>query len=204
MPRRGESRRLKSFAALIAAFAFSSLASAMPVSAGGSPASSHRADASIRLVCSGVPEWRNCDPAWVGDGIYNKTAKNQKRAWTDFLTYSNKRDPRVVVFKISIQNKGSVADSFRVSADGITSGYRVKFVRGSTNITSAVENGTYQTPALSPGASFVIQAKVVMPCDSWDDCGQDRATRLVTVRSVGDSSARDAVKFVRKIWVCGC
>lgn len=155
-------------------------------------------------MCSGVPEWRNCDPAWVGDGLYNKTAKNQKRAWTDYLTSSSERDPRVVVFKISIQNDGTVADSFRVSADGITGGYLVKFLRDSTNITSAVENGTYQTPTLSPGASLAIRAKVVMPCDSWDYCGQDRATRLVTVFSVGDTSARDAVKFVREAWACTC
>lgn len=175
--------------------------------AGGiaSPAATFfRPDARISKVCSNIPEWQACDPAIAGDNIYNGTAKNQNRNHIDYLTYSTERDPRVVVFKISIQNEGNVADRFSVDADGVSSGYKVKFFRQSNNITSAVEAGMYRTPSLAPGASVVIKAKVVMPCDSWDNCGQQRAERLVTVRSVGDASMRDAVKFVRKIWVCTC
>lgn len=182
---------------------------ALPVSAGSAgPAAAYRPDGLISIVCTRVPEWRNCDPAWVGDGIYNSTARNQKRVWTDYLTYSAERDPRVVVFKIRIQNDGSALDSFRVDADGETAGYVVKFLRKSTNITAALEAGTYSTPVLAPGATFVIKAKVVMPCPSLDDCGRDRAfdvaKRLVTVSSFGAPSVRDAVKFVREPWVCTC
>lgn len=172
--------------------------------AAGAPAATYRPDARISKDCSNIPDWQVCSPDLVGDGLYNRTARNQKRQHIDYLTYSTERDPRVIVFEISIQNDGSVADRFKVDADGVTNGYRVKFFRKSTNITSAVEAGTYTTPSIAPGASVVIKAKVVMPCGSWDYCGQDRAERLITVRSVGDASVRDAVKFVRKVWECTC
>ena len=190
---------------LLACAALAALA--VPVSAapsGAGTAATYRPDGRIALACQYVPDWQPCNPDWTGDNVYNRTGRNQKLVWTDFLTYSTERDPRVIVFRISIQNDGSVADRFRVDADGVTSGYLVKFFRMATNISSAVEAGTYTTPLIAPGASLILKAKVVMPCDSWDDCGQDRAHRLVSIRSVGDPAARDAVKFIRRIWVCTC
>jgi hypothetical protein len=181
--------------AVLAAFASPALAGAAP---------KYQPDGRIAAVCTDMPEWRNCDPSLFGDGIYNGTARNQKRVHVDYLTYSVERDPRVVVFRISIQNDGWATDRFEIAASGVTSGYTVKFLRGSTNVTEAVEGGSYTTPLLSPGATHVVKAKVVMPCDSWDNCGQDRADRLVTIRSLGSPSLVDAVKFVRKIWECTC
>ena len=176
--------------------------------AAGTPDATYRPDARISKKCSNIPAWHNCDPSLVGDGVYNATGKNQKRNHIDYLSYGAYEDPRVVVFKISIQNDGSVSDRFTVDANGLTTGYVVKFLRKSTNITAAVEAGTYTTPLLAPGATFQIKAAVAMPCPSHDDCGRDRAydvaERLVTIRSVGDTSLRDAVKFVRKPWVCTC
>lgn len=180
---------------------------ALPGSALGgtsSVAAAYQPDARIKLACAYTTDWQPCESDWVGNDVYNKTANGQKSRWTDYLTYSNERDPRVIVFKISVQNDGSRADRFTVAAGGITSGYRVKFLLGTGNITAAVEAGTYRTPLLAPGAALVIEAKVVMPCDSWNNCGQDRATRLVTVGSTANPSLRDAVKFVREIWECTC
>ena len=167
-------------------------------------ATAYRPDAQISVVCTGLPEWRNCDPSIAGDDIYNRTARHQKRTFTDYLTYSTEPDPRVVVFKIRIENGSTAADQFRIDADGTTAGYIVKFFRKTTNITTAVENGTFVTPVLAPGATHIIRAKVIMPCDSMDYCGQDRADRLVTVRSVGDPTVGDAVKFTRLAWECTC
>lgn len=187
---------------------------AVPVSAAqagaGPAAATYRPDGRIALACKYVPAWQGCNPDWTGDNVYNTTAKNQKLVFTDYLSYSSpdNPDPRVIVFRISIQNDGSVADRFRVDADGVTTGYLVNFFRKSTKVTAAVEAGTFTTPLLAPGASVVLKAKVVMPCPSHDDCGRDRAydiaNRLVTIRSVGDPSLRDAVKFARKPWVCTC
>ena len=192
--------------ALLTSAALVALAAPVATAGGSAPANgaSYRPDGQISKDCSNIPEWQACNPALAGDNVYNATGKKQKRSHIDYLTYSTERDPRAVVFRISIQNEGSVADRFRIDADGVTAGYVVKFLRKTTNITSAVEAGTYTTPVLAPGASFVIKAKVVMPCDSWDYCGQDRAVRLVTIRSVADPSALDAVKFVRRVWECTC
>ncbi len=190
--------------ALLAAVALATSAPGDNARGASSTGARYRPDARIRLACAYTTDWQPCEPDWVGNNVYNRNAVGQKSRWTDYLTYSNERDPRVMVFKISIENDGSVADRFTVNADGVTSGYRVAFLRGSTNVTAAVEGGTYRTPLLSPGASHVLKAKLVMPCDSWDNCGQDRATRLVTVRSLKDPSMRDAVKIVRRIWECTC
>ena len=177
---------------------------AVPVGGTPEPAALHRPDARIRLACAYTTDWQPCEPDWVGDGVYNTSAKGQKSRWTDYLTYSNHRDPHVIVFKISIENDGSGPDAYSVSASGVTSGYRIKFLRGTTDITAAVAAGTYRTPPVSEGGAHVIKAKVVMPCHSWDSCGQDRASRLVTIRSVGDPAIADAVKLVREIWTCTC
>jgi hypothetical protein len=171
-----------------------------PAAAGAS----HRPDGRIKIDCTGVVDWRMCPDTWTGAGIYNQTAKNQKVVWDDYFDYATEPDPRVVWFNISMRNAGSVSDRFRVNADGISSGYNVNFFRGSTKITSAVEAGTYLTPRLAPGETFLIRAKVAMPCEPTSDCGQDRASRLVTVRSHADPAVADAVKFVRKRWVCTC
>ena len=187
---------------------FAAPASAAQIGAGPA-APTYRPDGQIAVACEYVPDWYGpCNPNWTGDNVYNTTGKNQKRSYTDYLQYGGEPDPRVIVFRILIQNDGSVADRFRVDADGVTTGYVVKFFRKSTNVTSAVDAGTYATGVIAPGASVVLKAKVVMPCPSHDDCGRDRAydiaQRLVTIRSVGDPLTRDAVKFVRKPWVCTC
>ena len=178
--------------------------------AGVGPATTtYRPDGQIAIACEYVPDWYGpCNPDWTGDNVYNKTGKNQKLSYTDYLQYGGEPDPRVIVFRILIENDSAFADRFSVDADGVTIGYVVKFFRKSTNVTSAVEAGTYTTGLIAPGASVVLKAKVVMPCPSHDDCGRDRAydiaERLVTIRSVGDPATRDAVKFVRKPWVCTC
>ena len=166
----------------------------------------HRPDARIKIDCAGVVEWRMCPNTWTGDRIYNATATDQKVIWHDYMDYASEPDPRAMFFRISIRNDGSIADRFRVAADGVTIGYAVKFLRGTTNITPQVAAGTYLTPTLAPGATFLIRAKVSMPCDQDEVtyCGQDRVNRLVRVRSEGDPSVVDAVKFVRRIWVCTC
>jgi hypothetical protein len=167
-----------------------------------------RPDARIAKKCAGIPAWQNCNPARAGDDIYNGTGKNQKRVHVDYLSYGGEPDPTVVVFLLSIQNDGSVNDRFGIDANGTTVGYTLRFLRGSTDITAAVEAGSYTTPFIAPGESIVIKAKVGMPCPSHDDCGRDRAfdiaERVVTVRSMGDPAKRDAVKFVRRPWVCTC
>jgi hypothetical protein len=82
--------------------------------------------------------------SFVGNNIYNTTGSNQER--TGSAVPGNK-----VTFAVSIENDGPV-DSFRVQATGAASTkYTVKYFRGTTEITTAVRDGTYETPSLTSG-----------------------------------------------------
>ena len=130
---------------------------------------------------------------WLGNNIYNATGAHQTAvevaigpgAWPLGSYYT---------FGISIQNDGSAADRFRVRATGAPSAWVVTYSRGTTNITSAVVTGTYRTPSLAPGATYLISARITLPQSSNSNLSGNVA-RLVTIRSVANSTKVDAVKF---------
>ncbi len=72
------------------------------------------------------------------------------------------------------------------------------YSRGTTNITSAVVAGTYRTASLAPGATYLIRARITIKGSGIG------VTRLVTIRSVADTTKIDAVKFAYKPMACGC
>lgn len=125
---------------------------------------------------------------WKGKNIYNTTGANQT-ATTDggFAHF----DGEYFYFTITIQNDG-VTDRFKIKGGGES---HTKYFKGSSNITSKVNAGTYQTASLGAGASTTITVRIDA---SW------QATRLVTLTSVGDSTKRDAVKAGFKGGGCGC
>jgi hypothetical protein len=166
-----------------------------PDSQAASAAAAYQPDGRIRRLCQN----KYCEPVLLGNDVYNTTASGQKTTWTDYGA-SGEGDPTTVVFRITVQNDGTRADRFRLAASGETTGYVVKFFRGTTNITSAVMAGTYRTPSLAPGDTYLIKAKVTIV----DACCGDKTARLVKIASVADPTKKDAVKFVRKFWVCGC
>ena len=127
--------------------------------------------------------------AFVGNDVYNATGANQSR------TGSAARG-KTVSFGISVQNDGTAADSFKVKAtgDGV-SGYSVKFFSGATDITAAVVAGTYRTPSLAPTRTYLINAKVTVKSTA---AVGSKITRLVTITSLGDSTRKDAVRFIAK------
>ena len=69
----------------------------------------------------------------------------------------------------------------------------IKYFHGTTNITSAVAAGTFQTTSLSPGSVTRFQVHL--------DWGWN--TKVV-ITSVGDPSKSDAVKANVKNIGCGC
>jgi hypothetical protein len=122
----------------------------------------------------------------VGNDIYNTTGTDQSRS-------GSATAGSMLTFTISVQNDGAVADSFKVAASGTTvSGYTVRYFRGTTNITSQVVAGTYQTASLSVGSTFAIKAKVTVTATAAKG---STITRLVTLTSVKDTSKKDAVKL---------
>jgi hypothetical protein len=99
--------------------------------------------------------------------------------------------------EISIQNDGALAGRFKVKGTGsAASEWRIVYRHGSTDISAAVRAGTFQTPTLAPGATYLITARAT----GWDTT----FTRLVTIRSAADATKVDAVKFGSKYTPCGC
>jgi hypothetical protein len=149
-------------------------------------AARYQPDGLIRVATEGVPgvpPYTYHGP-WLGYHIYNATGAHQTAVVNQGGAFV---EGAYLTFDISIQNDGSATDRFRVKATGAPSAYVVTYSRGSTNITPAVVAGTYRTPSLAPGATYVIYAKIVMDYAS--------VTRLVTIRSVTSSTRLDAVKF---------
>jgi len=156
-------------------------------------AARYQPDGRVRQPCH--VELPDCAPEWFGNDIYNKNASGQLAEWYDCCGFED----GPVIFRIKVQNDGTRTDRFRLSATGRTEGYKVKFLRGTTNITAAVEAGTYRTPWLSPGQTFLIKAQVTRV----DACCGDRTARLVTITSVSNTNKQDAIRFVRQNADCG-
>lgn len=170
-------------------------AAATPADTQVQAAATYQPDGRIRRLCQD----EYCEPVLLGNDIYNTTASGQKAKWTDYGD-SGYGDPATVTFRITVQNDGTAADRFRLAASGITNGYTVKFFRGTTNITGAVMAGTYRTPSLAPGETYLVKAKATLV----DACCGDKTTRLVRITSVADPTKQDAVKLVRNYWMCTC
>jgi len=126
----------------------------------------------------------------IGNNVYNTTGTNQTKS-------GSASKGSTISFGLSIQNDGSKADAFKVKATGTTvAGYTVRFFHGTTDITSAVVAGTFQTPSIARTTTYLVTAKVAI--------GKTAATgssvsRLVTITSVGNSVKKDAVKLVGKL-----
>ena len=135
---------------------------------------------------------------WKGNNIYNVTGAKQT-AKTVF--YSTTPGTVRWTFGVSIQNDGSASDRFKVRATGAArDGWSVRYFRGTTNITSAVVAGSYQTSSLAPAAKYVITVQVTRLETGFDG---DFA-RLVTSRSVADGTRKDAVRVLLDAGSCGC
>jgi hypothetical protein len=126
---------------------------------------------------------------FIGNDVYNSTGVNQTKEGA-------KPSGRAIKFGISIQNDGPDAQAIEVAASGAaTTMYKVTYWQGTTDITAAVEQGTYTTPLLASGAALLITAKVKVK--STATAGSS-VTRLVTLSAVGDPAYVDAVKFIGK------
>ena len=127
--------------------------------------------------------------ALAGNDVYGTSGAGQSRTGSAAPGHS-------VSFGISVQNDGTSADRFKVKATGsAASGYAITYKHGSTDITSAVVAGTYRTPSLAPGATYLIAVSVAVKPSAP---ALSSVTRLVTLTSVANSAAKDAVQLVGK------
>jgi len=125
----------------------------------------------------------------VGNDIYNTTGDMQTRIGAAARGST-------ITFTVSMQNDGPVGGRFKVAATGAaTPNYQVTYFKGSTNITAAVVNGTYQTASVGPGNVFAMTAKVKVLSSATVGSS---VTRLVTISAVANPSSVDAVKLIGK------
>src|SRR4051812_43552664 len=95
--------------------------------------------------------------SWKGKDIYNTTAVSQ--------TAKTKTYPPSPGywgydrFDVTVQNDGAPS-RFKVHGAAKFTGFKAYYFAGTTNITHAVESGSYTTPQLAGGATLSITVKV--------------------------------------------
>ncbi len=107
-----------------------------------------------------------------------------------------------LVFFILIENDGEGADQFKVKRSGVfNNGFRVRYFDAANNdVTGQVNTGTFTTPTLASGADYVMRAAVRIRPQATA-CSSP-VQRTMTITSVNDSSAKDAVRFAAGLIVC--
>ncbi len=141
------------------------------------PAACAQPDALIRLGSG----------SYVGDNIFNLDA-------TDQAVFNSGLVEQKRTFFIKIENNAVGTDSFKVKRSaGFTNGYRVRYYDEANNdVTGKVTVGSFTTPPLGLGGEYVMRVTVKIrtlatPCSF--------TSRLITVSSVANPDAKDAVRF---------
>lgn len=125
----------------------------------------------------------------VGNDVYNTTGLNQTRT-------GSTAPGNTITYRISAQNDGDASDRIKLAASGsAVTGYTIRYFSGTTDITSAVNAGTFRTPLLAAGGAFGIEARVTVKSTAATGSS---VSRLLTLRSVRDPAKVDVVKFVGK------
>jgi hypothetical protein len=95
-----------------------------------------------------------------------------------------------VTYFVSVQNDAAKADVVRVAGTRSTARFRVRYLRGSTDVTAAVTAATYRTPNLAPGAKQVIKVVVTVKATA------PRGARLAGTLTAASGSTADTVRFI--------
>jgi len=124
---------------------------------------------------------------FVGDNVYNLDGTSQTKSKSVIAG-------KTATFFIRIQNDGSGAsDQFKIKATGTSvTGYTFKCFKGSTKITTAVNNGTYLTAQVAVGAQVTFKCKIGVLSTAAHGSS---VSRLLTITSDNDGTAKDAVKM---------
>ena len=132
--------------------------------------------------------------AYVGEGFVNLDATNQ--SVSNGGVVGDK-----LTFWIKIHNSGQYADSYKVRRSaGYNNGYRVRYYNTEgTDVTGKVTLGSFTTPSLLTGQEYVMRATVKVRSLATEG---SFTSRLITVSSVHNPSARDAVRFTGELsWI---
>ena len=125
---------------------------------------------------------------FLGNDFYNTTGAHQTAVRTN--AGAAEVEGAWYAWDVSIQNDGNRADRFTVKATGAaTRAWIVIYRYGTRDITAAVVAGTFRTPSLAPGATYLIHARITI------GDGGGNITRMVAIRSVANPAKIDTVKF---------
>jgi hypothetical protein len=122
---------------------------------------------------------------WTGDAVYSPTAVGE--ALTQFISRGSSGN-----FYVNVQNDGLVAAKFKLRGTGGATGYSATYFRGSANITTAVEAGSYSTVLIPPRGADTIRLRVGLANSTTAS-----ASYLVEVTSV-IGTPTDAVKAIAR------
>lgn len=142
-----------------------------------SPASPFRPDARVRL---------STVTALTGNNVYNTTGTNQTVRST-----AGRRVTRT--FVVNVQNDGTDTDAFVIRGPGSSTGFTVAYFAGTTDITTAVVNGTYRQNNVPVGGTRQFQMRVTVR--SGAAIGAVKSS-LVTATSANSGTLADAVRTV--------
>src|SRR5215217_1570474 len=137
----------------------------------------YRPDAQVRLSTAA---------SYVGNNVYNATGTNQAATVTTAAATSR-------TFTVNVQNDGAVSDSYVLRGPGNSTGFTVRYLAGTTDITTAVVNGTYTLSGVAAGAARSISMQVTVGAGAA--VGSVKSS-LVTATSTHSGTAVDAVRTV--------
>ncbi len=128
--------------------------------------------------------------SYKGNNIYNTSAAQQK-------VKIKARAGRTITYQVEVQNDAPTAsDSFMVAATGPTTvDFTITYMKGSHDITTAINAGTYVSPLMPPGAYIVITVTIHIEASARH---HEAVHRLLTITSVGDNTKQDAVLVAAK------
>ncbi len=123
----------------------------------------------------------------VGNDVFNTSGAGQTR-------HGAARVGQTVTYYASIQNDAPFAERVRLRGQGTTNRAVVVYRRPDGNaITPGVTSGTFRTPLLAPGASYLV--RIVVQVRNTAPRGFQQA-RTLTALSTTQPALRDTVRFI--------
>ena len=121
---------------------------------------------------------------YAGNDVYNTTGTRQTAG-------VRARRGASATFYLKVRNHGTQTDSLRVKGPGSLPRFSVHYYAGTSDVTTAVNHGTYAVKNLVPGASRTL--RLVVRVRRGATIGTLRSW-LVTASSTHDATRKDALK----------
>ena len=134
----------------------------------------YRPDAQVKIA-AGV--------SFTGNGVFNTTGMGQ--------TVSTRvRAGRTAVFNLQVHNDGIYPDTLTLKGQGLIKGFGVRYAVGGIDATTAVAQGTFQTPDMDPGEGSEL---ITLTVKVRTSAPSGTRSFPLTATSAGDQS-KDVVK----------